>query len=101
MMSSNNLISNVNENKEEDNLQEFDEVMEIENNNTIDTNDVEQMQAFVESIRGFEENEQIESIFEKISNLPITSKATGFGCTRTRVLKYLTVTKLLPQSLIG
>ena len=80
---------------------------QIEDINIIDTNDPEQIQSFADFIRNCQDAHtngtpnQGELLFEKISNLPITSKATGVGCTRTRVLKYLSAKHLLPESLNG
>ena len=80
---------------------------QIEDINTIDTNDPDQIQSFVDFIRNCQDAHtngtpnQGQLLFEKISNLPVTSKTTGFGCTRTRVLKYLSAKHLLPESLNG
>jgi hypothetical protein len=70
----------------------------IERDDTVETTDLQELEKFVHNVNASENGSDL---FQLVNTLPKVNSSTSQGHTKTRILKYLQVKSLLPESLKG
>lgn len=85
---------------EDDEEDKQDASNSIEREDTMETNNREELQNFVDKVNSIKVGEGT-ALLELVYSLPKVNSIVGQGHTKTRILKYLDVKSLLPKSLVG